>query len=66
MTTLEAFITTEEAARESGYTCLYIRHLLRQGKLRRRKFARSWLVERASVRKWRAAPGPWGQRRGGG
>ena len=43
------WISTEEAAELTGYTTANIRYLCRTGKVRGRKFARSWMVDRASV-----------------
>jgi excisionase family DNA binding protein len=57
----QEWITTEEAAQIVGVTPHQIRHLLREGVLRGRKFARSWMVERASAEKYAATerkPGP--------
>ena len=46
---LADYITTEEAADLSGYHVNYIRRLLRQGKLKGRKFGNVWFIERASL-----------------
>jgi excisionase family DNA binding protein len=57
----QEWITTEEAAQIVGVTPHQIRHLLRERVLQGQKFARSWMVSRASAEKYAATerkPGP--------
>lgn len=46
---LADYVTSEDAAAASGYHVNYIRRLLRQGKLKGRKFGNVWFIERASL-----------------
>ena len=46
---LADYVTSEDAAEISGYHVNYIRRLLRQGKLKGRKFGNVWFIERASL-----------------
>lgn len=43
------YVTSEDAAEISGYHVNYIRRLLRQRKLKGRKFGNVWLIERESL-----------------
>jgi len=46
---MEAWLTTFEAARMSGYELDYIRKLIRAGKIARSKWGQSWLVHPKSL-----------------
>ena len=48
------WITTEEAAEQSGYHVNYIRRLMRQGKVTGRKAGLMWWIERDSLRDYLA------------
>jgi hypothetical protein len=57
----EEWITTNEAAKIAGVTPHQIRHLLRKGVIKGRKFAHAWMAERQSVEEYAAKerkPGP--------
>jgi excisionase family DNA binding protein len=43
------YITTAEAAQQTGYTEAYIRELITGGKVDAKKYGRSWMVSRASL-----------------
>lgn len=49
---LADYITSEDAAEDSGYHVNYIRRLLRQGKIKGRKFGNVWFIERASFQEY--------------
>ena len=49
-TTLEEFVTIEEAMRESGYTGQYLRRMAKTGKVRAVKRGHFWLVDLHSLR----------------
>lgn len=51
---LADYITTEEAAEQSGYHVNYIRRLMRQGKITGRKAGLMWWIERNSLRDYLA------------
>ncbi|MEI2692629.1 MAG: helix-turn-helix domain-containing protein [Anaerolineae bacterium] len=46
---LADYVTSEDAAAASGYHANYVRRLLRQGKLKGRKFGNVWFIERESL-----------------
>lgn len=62
---LADYITTEEAAEQSGYHVNYIRRLMRQGKITGRKAGLMWWVERESLRAYLAKVEEAGLRRFG-
>ncbi|MBN1135366.1 MAG: helix-turn-helix domain-containing protein [Anaerolineae bacterium] len=43
------WITTAEAANLTGYSVQYIRRLIKKGCIHGKKWARDWLVDRASL-----------------
>ncbi|MBN1261580.1 MAG: helix-turn-helix domain-containing protein [Anaerolineae bacterium] len=43
------WITTAEAAEVSGYSLNHIRRLVREGRVRSKKFGRAWMVHRRSL-----------------
>ena len=43
------WLTVNEAAKLSGYNPDYIRELIRQGKIKARKFSIVWMVDRKSL-----------------
>ena len=48
----EVWITTTEAAEISGYHPEYVRRLVRNDRIRARKFGVIWQVDRRSLRKY--------------
>jgi len=59
------WITTAEAARLSGYNPIYLRGLIRDGKVKAHKFGIVWQVDRASLLAYiRAAEKSGDKRRG--
>ena len=51
---LPDYITADEAAEISGYHVNYIRRIMRQGKVKGRKTALVWLIERDSLQAYLA------------
>ena len=49
---LADYITSEDASESSGYHVNYIRRLLRQGKIKGRKFGNVWFIERVSFQEY--------------
>jgi len=47
------WISSQEAAKLTGYTVRYLCKLARDGRLRATKLGRDWLFERESLVKWR-------------
>lgn len=45
----EDLITTDEAARLTGYNLQHIRRLLREGIVQGKKWGRSWMVDKESL-----------------
>lgn len=45
----EQWITTAQAVELSGYSIQYVRRLIREGKVKARKFGPVWQVNRASL-----------------
>lgn len=43
------YITTAEGAQLTGYTDAYIRELIKDGKVKAKKYGRSWMVSRSSL-----------------
>ncbi len=43
------WITTDEATRLSGYHPVYLRELIRAGKIKAKKWSRDWQVSRSSL-----------------
>ena len=58
------WITTQEAARLSGYHPDTIRELMREGKVKARKFATVWQVNRSSLLGYVREQEKHGERRG--
>lgn len=49
---LADYVTSEDAADISGYHVNYVRRLMRQGKLKGRKFGNVWFIERESLQEY--------------
>lgn len=61
----EDWITTAEAARLSGYHSVYLRELIKAGKIKAQKWGRDWQVSRVSLLAYmRAAEKSADKRRG--
>jgi len=58
------WITTEEAARLSGYHQEHIRRLIRSGELKGRKFLIVWQVSRSSLKSYLRKQEKKGEKRG--
>ena len=50
----EGWITTEEAAKLTGYVPAYLRRLAGQGQVEARKVGRDWLINRESLLDYKA------------
>ncbi|MCX7855557.1 MAG: excisionase family DNA-binding protein [Anaerolineae bacterium] len=51
---VEGWITTRAAAELSGYAIVYIRRLIRKGRIEATRVGRDWLVNRSSLMAYRA------------
>lgn len=49
MADMQGWLTTEEAARLTGYNLEYIRRLVRTKKVQAKKWGRDWMVRQASL-----------------
>lgn len=49
MPDIAEFMTTEEAAKKLGFHVIYIRRMVREGKLKGMKVGPTWLISRRSV-----------------
>ena len=49
MAETQRWLTTEEAARLTGYNVEYIRRLVRTKKVEARKWGREWMVSRSAL-----------------
>lgn len=58
------WITSEEAVRLSGYSANYLRILIRSGKIRGDKWARSWRISKSSLNSYLKSTSQLGKRRG--
>jgi hypothetical protein len=59
------YITTSQAAKQSGFSSIYLARLLREGKLEGFQLVREWIVYVDSLEKYLATthkPGPKGPR----
>jgi len=52
--TIEGWVNTKEASALTGYTVVYIRHLIKRGRLEARKIGRDWLILRSSLLAYKA------------
>lgn len=58
---LPEWISVQEAAAYTGYTVQHIRYLLREGKVKGRRFGRDWFTTREALDEYLATdpkPGP--------
>lgn len=51
---LEEWVSTEDAAKLTGYHIKYLRELVRKGRILARKVSRDWLVNRKSLLAYKA------------
>lgn len=51
---IDGWITTRAAAELSGYTVVYIRRLIRKGRVEATRAGRDWLVNRSSLLAYKA------------
>ena len=58
------WLTVNEAAKLSGYNPDYIRELIRQGKIKARKFSIVWMVDRISLLAFLKKAQAMGEKRG--
>jgi excisionase family DNA binding protein len=49
MPDLAGYITTQEAAQKLGYHIIYVRRMVREGKLQGKKIGQMWLVSIKSI-----------------
>jgi excisionase family DNA binding protein len=55
------WITTQEAARLTGYSVEYIRRLVRQGRVVAKKWLRDWIISRHSLLEYQRGMGELGR-----
>jgi excisionase family DNA binding protein len=60
----DVWITVQEAAKRSGYNEEYITHLIRDGKIKAKKFGFVWQVSQASIQAYAANTKKLGSKRG--
>jgi excisionase family DNA binding protein len=58
------WLTVNEAAELSGYNAEYIRELIRQGKIKARKFSIVWMVSQESLTAFLKKAQEMGEKRG--
>ena len=63
-TNSDEWLTVNEAAEQIGYNPEYVRELIRQGKIKARKFSIVWMVSRESVLEYRKKVQALGDKRG--
>lgn len=51
---IEGWVTTRQAAELSGYTIVYVRRLVKKGRVEATKTGRDWLINRASLLAYKA------------
>ena len=64
MTNESDWLTVNEAAELSGYNAEYIRELIRQGKIKARKFSIVWMVSHESLVAYLKKAQAMGKKRG--
>jgi excisionase family DNA binding protein len=60
----DEWITVKEASKISGYNEEYITHLIREGKIKAKKFGYVWQVSRSSLLDYSAITEKLGNKRG--
>lgn len=60
----DEWITAEEAVKESGYHVEHLRELMREGRIKARKFATVWQVSRSSLLAYLREQEQKGEKRG--
>jgi hypothetical protein len=58
---MERPLTTQQAAAELGYHVVYLRQLLREGKVKGQRFNQAWMIEPSEVERVKALQGPGGR-----
>ena len=64
MATNGKWLTVREAAKLSGYNADHLRELIREGKIKARKFSIVWMVDRESLLTYKAKAQASGEKRG--
>jgi len=54
MRRIEGWVTTRQAAELSGYTVVYIRRLIKRGRVEAIKTGRDWLINHSSLLSYKA------------
>jgi excisionase family DNA binding protein len=60
----QKWLTVNEAAKLSGYNADHLRELIREGKIKARKFSIVWMVDRESLLAYKAKAQASGEKRG--
>lgn len=58
------WLTVKEAAKLSGYNADHLRELIREGKIKARKFSIVWMVDRKSLLAYKEKAQASGEKRG--
>ena len=58
---MEVPLTAEEAVDKLGYHVVYVRRLLRDGKIKGKQFNRVWMIDPAEVERIKSLQGPGGR-----
>jgi hypothetical protein len=61
---MEKWLTVKEAVKLSGYNADHLRELIRDGKIKARKFSIVWMVDRKSILAYQAKVQELGKKRG--
>jgi excisionase family DNA binding protein len=54
MRRIEGWVTTQQAAELSGYTVVYVRRLIKRGRVEAIKTGRDWLINHSSLLAYKA------------
>jgi len=60
----QEWLTVNEAVKLSGYNADHLRELIREGKIKARKFSIVWMVDRESLLAYKAKAQASGEKRG--
>ena len=58
------WLTVSEAVKLSGYNADHLREVIREGKIKARKFSIVWMVNRESLLEYVKKAQTWGKKRG--
>lgn len=64
MASTDEWLTVREASKLSGYNADHLRELIREGKIKARKFSIVWMVDRAALLAYKLKAQASGEKRG--